>query len=202
MENLYDTLDIKKTASESEIKTAYRKQSKKTHPDKGGSEDEFDKTRKAYLILSNPDKRKEYDSTGNINSGEEFNILSGVSELFFHVVDHYNNSLKQTDIIKQMLKLVEISCKDFEKKIKIKRIEIEKQELLIGRITNEESNENIFEIFINDKIKLLKNQINTFQKEIDKLILVESVIEVYKCEVELSANPSGMKFNFENLHFT
>ena len=64
-DNLYEILDINKTATQSEIKKAYRKLSKKHHPDVGGDEEEFKKVSYAYEILSNDDKKNVYDTRGH-----------------------------------------------------------------------------------------------------------------------------------------
>ena len=62
--NFYDLLDIPKDASSNDIKKAYRKLAVKHHPDKGGNEDEFKKISEAYDVLSNEEKRKQYDMFG------------------------------------------------------------------------------------------------------------------------------------------
>ncbi|EPQ27037.1 uncharacterized protein PFL1_05321 [Pseudozyma flocculosa PF-1] len=58
----YKILSVSKTASESEIKKAYRKESLKHHPDKGGDEEKFKLCSEAYNILSDPAKRRRYDA--------------------------------------------------------------------------------------------------------------------------------------------
>lgn len=61
---LYDILGVSSTATENEIKKAYRKKAVTCHPDKGGDTEEFKKINKAYEILSNSEKRKLYDEGG------------------------------------------------------------------------------------------------------------------------------------------
>nr|ACI16056.1 DnaJ chaperone protein [Bodo saltans] len=65
---LYDELCISPTATESEIKSAYRKLALKYHPDKNGGSEEaatkFKTVAEAYEILSDPQKRKLYDQGG------------------------------------------------------------------------------------------------------------------------------------------
>jgi len=56
----YDVLDIDENAIEKEIKNAYRTQSKRSHPDLGGSQEEFEKVNKAYNVLKNLEKRNIY----------------------------------------------------------------------------------------------------------------------------------------------
>src|SRR3954451_25496590 len=58
----YKALGVSSTASEKEIKTAYRKLSKQYHPDANkGSEERFKEISAAYDVLGDPTKRKEYD---------------------------------------------------------------------------------------------------------------------------------------------
>ena len=58
----YETLGVSKGASSKEIKTAYRKLAMKHHPDKGGDTEVFKRITGAYDVLSDPDKRAQYDN--------------------------------------------------------------------------------------------------------------------------------------------
>lgn len=66
----YKTLGVPKTASTKEIKSAYRKLARKWHPDvnptkKKEAEERFKDIAEAYEVLSDPEKRKTYDSLGS-----------------------------------------------------------------------------------------------------------------------------------------
>ena len=64
----YNTLGISKTATEGEIKTAYRKLARRYHPDVNKdpkAEDKFKEVNEAYQVLSDPEKRKKYDQFGS-----------------------------------------------------------------------------------------------------------------------------------------
>ncbi len=67
--NYYKILELDKNASESEIKKAYRKLAMKYHPDqtKGDkmAEEKFKKVSEAYAVLSDKEKRKQYDEFGS-----------------------------------------------------------------------------------------------------------------------------------------
>lgn len=64
----YNTLGVKKTATEEEIKSAYRNLARKYHPDvnkDSGAEDKFKDLNEAYQVLSDAEKRKKYDQFGS-----------------------------------------------------------------------------------------------------------------------------------------
>lgn len=63
-EGLYKTLGVPKTATEEEIKKAYKKLALKNHPDKGGDPEKFKEISAAAEILCDAEKRKLYDQYG------------------------------------------------------------------------------------------------------------------------------------------
>ena len=71
-EDYYKILDVKKDASADEIKKAYRKLAVKYHPDKNPgnktAEEKFKKLSEAYAVLSDDQKRKDYDRFGSTDS--------------------------------------------------------------------------------------------------------------------------------------
>jgi molecular chaperone DnaJ len=67
MTNLYDTLGVAKNASAEEIKKAYRKLAREHHPDGGGDEAKFKEIQGAYDVLSDQEKRTQYDQFGSTN---------------------------------------------------------------------------------------------------------------------------------------
>jgi DnaJ family protein A protein 2 len=61
---LYETLEVDKGASKKDIRKAYMKLSRTHHPDKGGDAHKFKEISAAYEILSDDDKRAQYDKYG------------------------------------------------------------------------------------------------------------------------------------------
>lgn len=80
MENFYEILGVEETASQDDIKKAYRDLSKKYHPDVNSgdknSEEKFKKINEAYSVLGDKTKRKEYDHKRQFG-GNNFDPFSG-----------------------------------------------------------------------------------------------------------------------------
>jgi curved DNA-binding protein len=62
MSDHYKTLGIDRTATADDIKKAYRKLAMKYHPDRGGDQAEFQKIQEAYSVLSDLEKKNQYDN--------------------------------------------------------------------------------------------------------------------------------------------
>ena len=121
----YKILGVDKNASKDEIKKAYRNLVRTKHPDKGGSEEEFQNIQLAYDTLSDENKRKVYDEYGEEGikegmTGEEptdiFDLFTGGGK---------RNVKRKT---KSVLQAMEVSLEDIfmgkEKYLEIKRYRI------------------------------------------------------------------------------
>ncbi|HIC38297.1 MAG TPA: molecular chaperone DnaJ, partial [Candidatus Marinimicrobia bacterium] len=83
MKDLYDIIGVSKNASNDEIKKSYRRLALKFHPDKNpGNKDaeiKFKEAAEAYSILSNQQKRQQYDQYGHtgVGMGDQTQGFSG-----------------------------------------------------------------------------------------------------------------------------
>lgn len=67
--SLYETLGLKRGATEAAIRSAYLKKAKQTHPDQGGNAEEFKEVSRAYNVLGDRSKRLVHDETGQEDGG-------------------------------------------------------------------------------------------------------------------------------------
>lgn len=78
----YKLLNVNKEASDSEIKKSYRKLAKENHPDKGGDSEKFKQIAEAYEVLSNKDKRTQYDTFGKFDGSVNINPFEIFESMF------------------------------------------------------------------------------------------------------------------------
>ncbi|MGI0036465.1 MAG: DnaJ domain-containing protein, partial [Nitrososphaera sp.] len=74
-QDYYEVLGVQKNASTEEIKNTYRKLALQYHPDRNkgaGAEEKFKEISEAYAVLSDPEKRKRYDTYGHVGPEEVF----------------------------------------------------------------------------------------------------------------------------------
>ncbi len=128
---LYNLLDISKNADDKEIKKAYLKKSMKgpyRHPDKGGTNENFQKLSFAYNILKDKQKRELYNKYGEDSLKPDFQEPVNINQFFGNGFQFHSQRSQQRQpltkgqpLIHQISVTLEELCKGITKKIKITR---------------------------------------------------------------------------------
>lgn len=91
MKDLYQVLGVDRSASQDDIKRAFRRLASQHHPDKGGDKERFQDIQQAYAVLGDEAKRREYD---NPPQSVHFNFGGGNPFDFDAIFDAFGTRLR------------------------------------------------------------------------------------------------------------
>jgi hypothetical protein len=160
MRRYYTMLEISEDAPPEEIKKAYQRFASKYHPDKNiGNEDQaaemFTAIKEAYECLSDPERRKIYDETGDtsIETGNP------AEDLFMHlmneIIDHFETSVEILEKCRSVIEEMIDECG--ERKLVTDRRIVTTQSM-IKALRFKGKGVNFIEGILNDRIKKLQDE--------------------------------------------
>jgi len=171
--SLYETLDLETEPrpTGAQIKRAYRRKAKETHPDVGGSREEFAKVSRAYLVLSNPVRRAKYDATGEIpEQTPESAPLNLLVQFFVTMVQMFCNGAGPDPCT---MDLVKVAREQFRKDIlqmeneQVKvRAAIKKWEDVAMRFSNYNKKVDVIHLSLRGQIPPLEAQLRLMDEQI------------------------------------
>ena len=134
--NPYEVLGVESTAEPAVIKKAYRKLAAKHHPDRaGGDAERFKEVQAAYECLSDPDRRRRYDETGD--SGSPQVAPPDPTIQFLHTLLQQAMAQINTDrvhLIQAMRDAIQIKRSEFDAQRHAIRVQREKLERAMKRV--------------------------------------------------------------------
>ncbi len=177
--SLYDTIGVNKGASQEEIKKAFREKAKETHPDtENGNTMAMVELNKAYKVLSDADKRKRYDETGQDSPEQSFEVRfkSLIKEVFILVIDD-TKSIDNVDIIKSFNSQLNAILDGFKSQHKDHLFKKEKYEKVKLRLKSKDDN-SINEV-IDTQIEMCNNNLGMLNTNIDFIRKSKEVLKKY-----------------------
>jgi molecular chaperone DnaJ len=119
-ENYYSILGVEETATQEDIKKAYRKLAKENHPDKGGDEELFKKISVAYETVGDENKRLQYDNQRKNPFGN--GNFSGFGDMFDMFKTQFRQHRKPSRVVNVSVDVIK-SFKNEKVSINYKRKE-------------------------------------------------------------------------------
>ena len=184
-DDLYQTLEVDRDAKPKEIKTAFRKRAKETHPDQNGGQDaEFKDVVLAYGILSDPNKRDQYDQTGEADTHTERDVAAERAKAWLgDVFNQFYEKLKEEiiyiDLEGKFLEVQNGEVEKAEKGIIILNDEIQTLQKVQERFAQVKGNI-IYHGVLDAKVKVARRKIHEFESVLDMLRIVKVYLELMK----------------------
>jgi DnaJ-class molecular chaperone len=164
MRDLYEILGVTRDASGEDIKRAYRHLAMEHHPDRNPGDpdahERFQQVQKAYEVLSEPERRAEYDRSGSTTLGvrEEQLLQNDAVQIFQEalnsVIGNYSTPPTHFDVIAQMVRVVEGKQAQLTEAKRLSRRSVDVMRRVLERIgmTEEASGPNVLAGFLEDRI--------------------------------------------------
>jgi curved DNA-binding protein CbpA len=127
--SLYDILGVKKDVKPEDVKRAYRRKARDTHPDKGGSKEDFFRVNHAYQVLSDPARREAYDTRGeDVELGDQrAKMMEEMASLVFAIIEGNQDDVAHINIL-------EVAVSTVKKAIDLQRREVDKNQLAAEKL--------------------------------------------------------------------
>lgn len=121
-ETLYETLGVARDASPAQVKAAFRRKAKSSHPDAGGDADAFQRLKDAYDVLADEENRRHYDQTGETpadraNSlAEEARFRTALGDLLVTLISRAG-APEFTDILRETLETIGLQIRAIDRQM-------------------------------------------------------------------------------------
>ena len=185
---LYAILGVRKNASLKSIKAAFKEKAKIHHPDHGGEEKAFTEILTAYRTLRDPEKRKIYDETGEIEdslNNDYAEMVKGLVMLFESALNSGIGERANVDLIQAMqVALTRNIDETTEAEIQINK-ELKNLINLQERIKRKSEGENLFTNILKGKINNKKKTLKSSRHKIKILSMAGKELEEYDCITEI-----------------
>lgn len=189
MTDPYKTLKVKKNASKSAIKNAYRKRAKEAHPDREGDASEFREVNAAYKLLMDDTRRARFDTTGEADEAAADNAMaqavSGLSQILQNILGQLLSQGRdpaQYDLVKLMRDALAQGKKEMDTR---KKPLVAKQKTLtklLGRFTAD--GDNFLEKTIEFELRNIEMQIQGIGAEKARMSQAEEILKrfTFRCD--------------------
>lgn len=179
MSDLYGALGVGKDANPEDIRKAYRKASKKAHPDAGGSGEKFALIKLAADVLGDPERRAAYDQTGNVDEKAQDKSMSVVMMALDSVLNECERrgiGPETVDVIADAKKTLKIKLEQMDEANRAAKKNIEKAKRLIKRFKAKSGKQNRIGPLIEGRIRQAEFDANNAMKDRPSIVTAMEIL--------------------------
>lgn len=183
----YETLGVKKDATAAEIKRAYKRKAKETHPDAGGSADAFAQTRQALVILVDPNKRARWDRDGVVDDRPETGAAAALGMVAEFITAWVNNNADRVggaDLIKIATGHFQAALQNLEAHKQLYERKIAAFENAIKRLKRKDGRPSQVHLALENSVTQNKQQMFDGNRIIENHKLALALLDQYRYEFE------------------
>lgn len=203
MKSLYEVLGVRKNATEATIRKRYRKLAAQYHPDRNTGDPEalqrYHEVTEAYEVLSDPERRAEYDRTGAAGRKRaqyEYDprLLSVLAPMVIQVLQEltHQDKLREVDVVNSLR--VRIDTLLVNLRTQIQSMENAKSRLKVAekrfKYKDGTEGETLLGAIVRDQLAGLERNIEDVKKEYDTLKKCREYVE--RCSYQVDANGTGV----------
>lgn len=179
--SFYDDLGVQRNASPEDIRRSYKILASKHHPDrKHGDTVKFQIVQKAYDTLSDPAKRKRYDTHGEEPAGPSprEKAMQQVASMVYRAIDH--EDIDRVDLVEVVKAQVRDAMSKIPDGVTVLEKKIAKLERAKKRIVKKKGDQNMIAAMIDTQVKAHRLNVEFLNKE--KVIGAEmiKILDEYK----------------------
>lgn len=186
MPDLYDALGVPKDADHAAIRNAYRQQSKRAHPDAGGTSEKFALIKLAHDTLTDEKRRTRYDQTGETENNPVDNERAKLLEMLAAGLDIAMAKLYEqakppihVDMVALTVNALHGMRRQWEKERHEFQKNVDRSRELLGRWskTTKTGDENVMESIVKHRVKVCEGSVAMLS---DRISVANRAIEELK----------------------
>ncbi len=190
--NPYHILNVDKDSTQEEIKAAYQRLRSSSHPDRGGEASMFDKIQKAYEILSDSERRKQFDLHGETEFKPD-NIHEEIGSLFLQCLNH-------SDPVKAVKEINQMNRHRTQSQVASLKQQIKGYKKKVSRIRKKGEGLNFLKEVVEIQIRNSQQAIKKGEELIDLCNRIEAVLNDYSFDPDESEQKpvfiTGLSINY------
>lgn len=190
----YATLGVKQDASAADVRRAYRRKAKATHPDSGGSAEAFAEVRKAHDVLIDPVRRLTFDQTGDVNEPEPDNGMATAIGIIHAILDGIvakgsTDDFARVDLIAELLARLKEGARQVAVNLGKNRNDLKKIEKLSHRFHRKQG-DNFIRHMLNDRAANARGIIAAHELELSHIEIAKKLLADFRFDFDKPSPPA------------